>query len=100
MLVRNYAKPFCIAGIVLAEIYLLFLVLAPYGHEPGHGLPAPIPVEATVAAGTPAPAWYLVTKILVSSIFFAPLGALVGLGIGLLFSALLQGVRGKDAPGK
>jgi hypothetical protein len=89
MLVRNYAKPFCIAGIILAEIYMLLVMLAPYGHE-GRPLPAPIPFEDTVAPGAPIPGWYLAVRILVGSVFFGPLGALVGLGIGLIFSGLMQ----------
>jgi hypothetical protein len=95
MLVRNYAKPFCIAGFILAEIYLLLLVLAPYGHDHGRGLPAPLPVDDTIPAGTPAPLWYVLTRILAGSVFFGPLGALVGLGLGLIFSAIMQRVRGK-----
>jgi hypothetical protein len=95
MLVRNYAKPFCIAGFILAEIYMLFVVLAPYGHDAGSGLPVPIPVETTIAAGTPPPFSYLVERVLVSSIFFGPLGALVGLGVGLVFSGIMQAVRRK-----
>jgi hypothetical protein len=89
-LVRNYAKPFCIAGFILAEIYMLLVVLAPYGHEPGRGLPAPIPLEAAIPAGTPPPPSAVAMRIAVSAMFFGPLGALVGLGIGLIFSAAVQ----------
>lgn len=88
-MVRNYAKPFCIAGFILAEIYMLFVVLAPYGNE-GRVLPAPIPFETTVAPGTPAPTSYKVGEVLVASIFFGPLGALVGLGVGLIFSSIVH----------
>lgn len=95
MLVRNYAKPFCIAGFILAEIYMLFVVLAPYGHDQGRGLPAPIPFETTVAPGTPAPLAYVVGRVVVAALFFGPLGALVGLGIGLIFSAIVQAWRRK-----
>jgi hypothetical protein len=90
MLFRNYAKPFCITGFILAEIYMLLVVLAPYGHEPSRGLPAPIPFEATVPVGTPPPPAAVATRIVVAAVFFGPLGALVGLGIGLLFSAAVQ----------
>lgn len=95
MLVRNYAKPFCIAGFILAEIYMLFVVLAPYGHDGGRSLPMPIPLDTTVAAGTPPPFGYQIGRVLVASVFFGPLGALVGLGIGLVFSAIVQAVRRK-----
>ncbi len=95
MLFRNYAKPFCIAGFILAEIYMLLVVLAPYGHDQGRGLPAPIPFDTPMAAGTPAPAIYVAGRILVAALFFGPLGALVGLGIGLVFSAIVQAFRRK-----
>jgi len=95
MLVRNYAKPFCIAGFVLAEIYMLFVVLAPYGHDGGRSLPIPIPLETAVVAGTPPPFSYQIVRVLAASVFFGPLGALVGLGIGLIFSAIVQALRRK-----
>lgn len=102
MLTRNYAKPFCIAGFILAEIYMLLVVLAPYGHDPGRGLPVPIPVEAAVPAYTPPPPGAIATRIVVSAIFFGPLGALVGLGVGLVFSAAVQWLgrrrHGDDLP--
>ncbi len=93
MLVRNYSKPFSIAGIILAEIYMLLVMLAPYGHG-GRGLPAPIPFEDSVAPGAPIPVWYLTVRILVGAIFFGPLGGLVGMGVGLIFSAVVQWWRG------
>ena len=95
MLVRNYAKPFCIAGFILAEIYMLLVVLAPYGHDPGRGLLAPIPFETAIAAGTPPPPAYMIGRVLVAGFFFGPLGALVGLGLGLVFSAIVQALRRK-----
>ncbi|MGB8170710.1 MAG: hypothetical protein WCF18_24615 [Chthoniobacteraceae bacterium] len=95
MLVRNYAKPFCIAGFILAEIYMLLVVLAPYGHDQGRGLPAPIPFDTTLAPGTPAPLAYVIGRVLVAGVFFGPLGALVGLGVGLIFSAIAQALRKK-----
>lgn len=94
MLVRNYAKPFCIAGFILAEIYMLLVVLAPPGHDPGRGLPVPPLIESGLAPGTPVPVGHTIARIVSLSIFFGPFGALVGLGIGLLFSALVQVVRG------
>jgi len=93
-MVRNYAKPFCIAGIVLAEIYMLLVMLAPYGHG-GRALPAPIPFDDGIAAGAAIPGWYMATRILVGAVFFGPLGALVGLGVGLVFSGLVHWWRGR-----
>jgi hypothetical protein len=52
-------------------------------------------MDETIPAGTPAPLWYVLTRILAGSVFFGPLGALVGLGLGLIFSAIMQRVRGK-----
>jgi hypothetical protein len=96
MLVRNYAKPFCIAGFILAEIYILLVVLAPNLAHDGHRLlPVPIPFETTIAPGTPPPMSYLIGRILVAVIFSGPFGALVGLGLGLIFSAIVQAVRRK-----
>jgi hypothetical protein len=100
MLVRNYAKPFCIIGFILAEIYMLFVVLAPYGHERGRTMPVPIPMEEATAPLAPVPASHMVARVLVCSIFFGPFGALVGLGAGLAFSGVMQAVRGKNEPGQ
>jgi hypothetical protein len=93
MLLRNYARPFCIAGFILAEIYMLLVVLAPPGHNPGHGLPVPPLDDTTLPPGTPVPTEHLVVRALVCSLFFGPFGALVGLGIGLLFSAFVQSLQ-------
>lgn len=98
MLVRNYAKPFCIAGFIVAEIYMLLVVLAPYGHKPSRGLPAPIPFkQASVAPGTPPPPSAVTMRIAVCAIFFGPFGALVGLGVGLVFSAAAQSLAGRKS---
>lgn len=98
MLARNYAKPFCIAGFVLGEIYMLLVVLAPYGHGAPHPLPAPIPMDPGLPAGMPIPPGFLALRIAASAIFFGPFGGLVGLGAGLIFSALAQWWRGRKAP--
>lgn len=100
MLLRNYAKPFCIAGFVLAEIYMLFVVLAPPGHEPGRPLPMPPMTETVLLPGAPVPLGHMISRVLVSAIFFGPFGALVGLGIGLVFSALVQWFRGRKPRGE
>lgn len=95
---RNLAKPFAILGFILAEIYMLFAVLGPYGRET-RALPMPIPEEAPVPALTPPPTDAKITRILVSSIFFGPFGAIVGTGLGLLVSGALGDFRQKsDAP--
>lgn len=94
---RNLAKVFAIAGFILAEIYMLFTVLGPYGREK-HPLPMPIPEVETIPAGTEPPASVKVTRVLVSAVFFGPLGAIVGTGIGLLVSGILGDFRQKKAP--
>lgn len=94
MLVRNYAKPFCIAGFILAEIYMLLVVLAPPGHEAARALPVPAMLDSTLPSGSPVPAAHIAARILASAIFFGPFGALAGLGIGLVFSAIVQWLRG------
>ena len=86
---HNLAKPFSIAGFILAEIYMLFTVLGGYGHD-NHPLPFTIPETETVSPHTPPPTQAKIWRVLVSSVFFGPLGAAVGTGIGLLAS----GIRG------
>lgn len=68
---RHLVKAFTIGGLVAGEAYMLFAVLAPY------------------RTGAPIPPSALVWKVLSSALFFGPFGAAVGLGIGLLVSALL-----------
>src|SRR6187401_1198314 len=85
---RNLAKPFAIAGFILAEIYMLFTVLGPYGRE-SHPLPMPIPEAATLPAGAPPPTSAKITRVLAASVFFGPFGAIAGTGIRLLVSGLL-----------
>jgi hypothetical protein len=96
---RNLAKPFAIVGFILAEIYMLFTVLAPYGRET-HPLPMPIPEATTVPVHTPPPIDVKITRVLVSSVFFGPFGAIAGTGIGLLVSGLLGDFRKKPADPK
>ena len=71
MRTRNYPKIFGIAGIVLAEVYMLYTVLAPRGAE-------------TV------PWTYQLRVALVLALFFGAFGALVGTGVGLLVGGLLN----------
>ena len=96
MLVRNYSKPFCIVGFILAEIYMLFVVLAPNtGHDPHRTLLSPMVFESRPAEAAVVPTGYKIGRVLVAGIYFGPAGALVGLGVGLVFSAVVQAVRRK-----
>ena len=85
---RNYTKPFSIAGIVLGEIYMLYVVLAPYRKGPPIPISIPMPVE-TLPADITIPTGMLVLKIALCSVFFGLFGALVGLGLGLLVTGML-----------
>ena len=86
---RNYTKPFSIAGIVLGEIIMLYVVLAPV--RQGVPIPISVPMQpVAIPAGTAAPMGHRVLELLVLSPFFGLFGALVGLGIGLLVTGLLQ----------
>ena len=89
MSARNYTKPFSIAGIVLAEIYMFFTVLAPL--RKGPPIPISVPMQpVTIPADTAAPLGHRVLELILLSPFFALFGALVGLGIGLLVTGLLS----------
>lgn len=86
---RNYTKPFSIGGIVLAEIYMFFTVLAPLRNGPP--IPISVPMQpVAIPAGTAAPVAHRVLELLLLSPFFALFGALVGLGVGLLVTAILS----------
>ena len=97
---RNLAKPFAIAGFILAEIYMLATVLAPYGHvDVPLPMPAPAPeVSASVEPGTPRPLKTKLSEIAVLSLFFGPFGAIAGTGVGLLVSGLRGDFREKEKP--
>ena len=86
---RNYTKPFSIAGIVLGEIIMLYTVLAPNRKGPPIPINLPIPLES-VPGEVAIPLSALLLKIALCSVFFGLFGALVGLGIGLLVTGLLQ----------
>jgi hypothetical protein len=68
---RNLTKPFSIAGFILGEIYMFFVV---FGNSP---------------TGEVVPLSHQLTRMAVLAIFFGVFGALVGGGIGLLVSAVL-----------
>lgn len=72
---RNLAKPFSIAGFLVAEIYMLFVVLGPN------------------TAGVEAPLGAMIARIVAAALFFGPFGALVGMGVGLLVTGLRSKLR-------
>lgn len=74
----NLIKPFCIAGFIAGEIYMLLTILAPPPTGPT------IPWESQLF------------RVLGSAFFFGPFGAAAGTGIALvimLVIALLQRLR-------
>lgn len=93
-----------IVGFILAEIYMVFAVLAPYRPGPPMRMIIPeamIPKIEGVAPGTPPPPGTLVVKLAVCAFFFGPFGACVGLGVGLLLDGARQKVaswRGASRP--
>ena len=86
---RNYTKPFSIAGIVLGEIIMLYTVLAPPRQGPPVPINLPMPIE-TLPVDAAVPAGAVIARLLVHSVYFGLFGALVGLGVGLLVTGLLQ----------
>jgi hypothetical protein len=73
---RNYAKPFAIGGLIVGEIIMVLVMLAP-----------------NMKGGTPAPIDHLAVRLLVGSLFFGPFGMAAGTGVGLLVSGLLNKLR-------
>jgi len=94
---RNLAKPFAIAGFLLAEIYMLFTVLGPVGRET-RPLPVAVPETVDVEPGTPVPLKAKVSRAVVSAPFFGCFGAIAGTGLGLLASGLRGDFRRKAQP--
>lgn len=85
-----------IVGALLAEVYMVFAVLAPYRPGPPMRMIIPesmIPKFEGIAPGTPPPPGTMAVKLAVCAFFFGPFGACVGLGVGLL----LDGARQKVA---
>jgi hypothetical protein len=72
MLNRNLTKPFSIAGFVLGEVYMLFIVFAPS------------------RSGEAVPLAHQFWRVVSLAGFCGVSGALIGLGVGLLVSALLS----------
>ncbi len=93
---RNRIIKICsIVGFVLAEIYMVFVVLAPYRPELASTTRMLIPKAAIpkiegVEPGTPPPPGVLAMKLAVCAFFFGPFGAFVGLGAGLLIEGARQ----------
>lgn len=86
-------KVCCIVGFVLAEIYMVFAVLAPY--RPGVPMRMIIPKEMIPkieggVPGAPPPPGALAMKLVVCAFFFGPFGACIGLGAGLLIEGARQ----------
>lgn len=89
-----------IVGFILAETYMVFVVLAPV-RAPGSPEPTSrmiiqkemIPKFEGIAPGTSSPPGTMAVKLAVCAFFFGPFGACVGLGVGLL----LDGARQKLA---
>jgi hypothetical protein len=89
---KNLVKNCTIAGFILAEIYMVWVVLAPYSPGKAGRMFVPefmIPKEQNVAPGTQPPWSVKLTRLAVCAFFFGPFGAMAGCGVGLL----LDGAR-------
>jgi len=90
---RNVTKPFSIAGFVIAEIYMLFVVLAPLRSalpaSISYAITAHYGVLAPLTGSMPIPTDYMIWRVLCLALFFGPFGALVGMGLGLVAGAIL-----------
>ncbi len=93
-----------IAGFILAEIYMLFTVLAP--NVPGLPIRSRMifPVseipKSDIPLGTPPPTDVKVTRVLIAGLFFGPFGAMAGLGVGLLITGAISSFRRDDKSAK
>jgi hypothetical protein len=97
---KNLVKICSIVGFFLAEIYMVFAVLAPYSPGKASRMFVPealIPEEPNVAPGTQPPLRVQITRLAVCAIFFGPFGAMVGCGIGLLLDGARRALR-KEGP--
>lgn len=94
---KNLVKIATIAGFILAEIYMVWVVLAPYRPGKASRMFVPeylIPKEANVAPGTQPPTSVTITRLAVCAFFFGPFGAMAGCGVGLLLEGLRQKMNG------
>ena len=89
-----------IAGFILAEIYMVFVVLAP--NIPGAKImtrmiiPASEIPKSDVPLGTPPPLGTKITRLIVVGFFLGPFGAMAGLGVGLLIAGAMPQRKSKD----
>ena len=98
----NLVKACSIIGFILAEIYMLFVVLAPNVPGKTSRMLIPeilIPKEEGVAPGTQPPLKAKVRRVLIGSVFFGPFGAMAGAGVGLLLEGLRQSITKRRSDG-
>lgn len=98
---KNIVKICSIAGFILAEIYMVYVVLAPYSPgTPGRMLvPVEmIPKEPDMPLGTQPPAKVTALRLVICAFFFGPLGAMVGCGVGLVLDGASRKFRKKENP--
>lgn len=94
----NLVKACSIVGFVLAELYMLFVVLAPNRAGMTSRMLIPeslIPRENDPPAGAPVPVSAKVKRVFVAAFFFGPFGAMAGLGLGLLLEGIRQRLQKK-----
>jgi hypothetical protein len=98
----NLVKTCSIVGFILAEVYMLFVVLAPNIPIKGTRMFIPeslIPKVEGMAPGAEPPLGAKVKRVLIAGFFFGPFGALAGLGVGLLLEGARQSFsRRNDRP--
>ncbi len=96
---KNLVKICSITGFVLAEIYMVLVVLAPNvpGYQTSRMLfpKESIPAVEGVAPGTKPPLGAQIERLAICAVFFGPFGAFVGLGVGLLLEGARQKLTGK-----
>ncbi len=85
---RNYTKPFSIAGIILGEFLMLYVVFAPYRKGPPVPMQLPLPPEDPLPAHLVEPMGHFIVKLVSCAMAYGLFGALVGLGFGLLVTGL------------
>jgi hypothetical protein len=97
----NLVKACSIVGFIAAEIYMLFVVLAP--NRPGMTsrmlIPEVlIPKEPNVAPGAEPPVGAKIKRVFIAAFFFGPFGAMAGLGVGLLLEGIRQSITRRGQP--
>jgi hypothetical protein len=97
---KNLVKICSIVGFILAEIYMVFAVLAPYSPGKAGRMFVPefmIPKDVNVAPGTQPPWTVKATRLAVCAFFFGPFGAMAGCGVGLLLDGVRRSFGSKSA---